>query len=179
MQNIHSTNLFIKKNAKYSFKEFIHSSEKWIIAQGYPCAVPHWSCSCKKKRSKLQFAPIWVGCHSSRAIGRRHLFRLASPWGLGCWGRCWEVRAGGAPTQRGLVRARDPVRQLLTQTDRYFWFLWMWNLWRQKYHIVSLLHWHDLFSGNFHSNMLRSVGILTFYMAEGAFDFLVEILWNY
>ena len=41
-------NLFIQKNAKYSFKEFIHSkkldysfkenihsSEKWIIAQGY------------------------------------------------------------------------------------------------------------------------------------------------
>ena len=37
-----------KKNENYSFKENIHSSEKWIIAQGYPWAVPHWSCSCKK-----------------------------------------------------------------------------------------------------------------------------------
>ena len=35
MQNIHSMNLFIKKNENYSFKENIHSSEKWIIAQGY------------------------------------------------------------------------------------------------------------------------------------------------
>ena len=28
-------NLFIQKNENYSFKENIHSSEKWIIAQGY------------------------------------------------------------------------------------------------------------------------------------------------
>ena len=48
-KNIHSKNLFIQKNPKlfiqriysfkkiqnYSFKEYIHSSEKWIIAQGY------------------------------------------------------------------------------------------------------------------------------------------------
>ena len=34
MQNIHSKNLFIQKNENYSFKENIHSSEKWIIAQG-------------------------------------------------------------------------------------------------------------------------------------------------
>ena len=39
MQNIHSKNLFIQKNENYSFKEDIHSSEKWIIAQGYPDLV--------------------------------------------------------------------------------------------------------------------------------------------
>ena len=32
---IHSKNLFIQKIQNYSFKENIHSSEKWIIAQGY------------------------------------------------------------------------------------------------------------------------------------------------
>ena len=28
-------NVFIKKKGNYSFKENIHSGEKWIIAQGY------------------------------------------------------------------------------------------------------------------------------------------------
>ena len=31
MENVHSKNLFIKKNAKYSFKEFIHSKKMKII----------------------------------------------------------------------------------------------------------------------------------------------------
>ena len=44
-------------------------------------------------QTNLQSASIWVGCHSREAIGRRHLFRLASPW----W-RWVPAVLGGAPT---------------------------------------------------------------------------------
>ena len=110
-KNIHSKNLFIQKNPKlfiqriysfkkiqnYSFKENIHSSEKWIIAQGYPGRIGYENREvCVRARDRLLSAASLTVAHVYFIFAHTlHPYSLPDPpashdtsVGIGPWSLC-------------------------------------------------------------------------------------------
>ena len=96
-QIIHSKNLFIQKIQNYSFKENIHSSEKWIIAQGYPGRIGYENREvCVRARDRLLSAASLTVAHVYFIFAHTlHPYSLPDPpashdtsVGIGPWSLC-------------------------------------------------------------------------------------------